>query len=276
LKKLKEVRVITAGQQLRQAREQLGLTLRDVEMASDRIAAHHSNRNFAISPGRLSDIETKGGLPSIYRLHTLAVLYRRDLREILAWYGIEVNESAADLGLSAPPNSHRTETLDSATLVNVPLLLDPSFDPRRTLNLGRVVEKWGVVPLAYLNQFANTDYTYAYLGTQDFTMYPLLLPGAFLQVDESRNQVVEGAWRSEYERPIYFVETRQGFTCCWCSVAGDDITLQPHPLSPARVRVMLHPQDAEVIGQVVGVAMRLGEWRSNGLERSSKAPSGLN
>jgi transcriptional regulator with XRE-family HTH domain len=267
--------VITAGQQLRQAREQLGLTLRDVEVASDRIAAHHRNNNFAISPGRLSDIETKGGLPSIYRLHTLAVLYRRDMREILSWYGIEVNESAADLGLMAPPRSHRAETLDSATMVKVPVRLDPSFDPRRTLNLGRVVEKWGVVPLAYLNQFANTDYTYAYLGSEDFTMYPLLLPGSFLQVDESRNEVMEGAWRSEYERPIYFVETREGFTCCWCSLEGDQITLQPHPLSPVRVRVARHPRDAEVLGQVVGVAMRLGEWRSNGLERASKAPSAL-
>jgi hypothetical protein len=26
--------------------------------------------------------------------------------------------------------------------------------------------------------------------------------------------------------------------------------------------VLKHPQDAEIIGQVVGVAMRLGEWRS--------------
>ena len=106
-------------------------------------------------------------------------------------------------------------------------------------------------------------------------MYQLLLPGSFLQVDESRDEVMEGAWRSEYERPIYFVETREGFTCCWCSLDGDEILLQPHPLSPVRVRVARHPQDAEVIGQVVGVAMRLGEWRSNGLERASKAPSAL-
>jgi transcriptional regulator with XRE-family HTH domain len=268
--------VITAGQQLRLVREQLGLTLRDVEIASAGIAARHRNDDFAISPSRLSDIETKGGLPSIYRLHTLAVIYRRDVREVLSWYGIEVNGSAGDLSLTAPPRSHRVETLDSATMVKVPVRLDPSFDPRKTLNLGRVVEKWGVVPLAYLNQFAGTDYTYAYLGSEDFTMYPLLLPGSFLQVDESRNEVVEGAWRSEYERPIYFVETREGFTCCWCSVDGDEILLQPHPLSPVRVRVARHPQDAEVIGQVVGVAMRLGERRSNGLERASKAPSALN
>ncbi|MGH9650185.1 MAG: hypothetical protein ACRD3I_06910 [Terriglobales bacterium] len=268
--------MITAGQQLRSVREQLGLTLRDVEIASDRIAARHRNENFAMPLSRLSDIETKGVLPSIYRLHSLAVIYRQDLREVLSWYGINVNESVADLGLSAPPKSHRAETLASATVVKVPVRLDPSFDSRRTLNLGRVVEKWGMVPLAYLSQFANTDYTYAYLGSEDFTMYPLLLPGSFLQVDESRDEVLQGAWRSEYERPIYFVETRQGFTCCWCALEGEQITLQPHPLSPVPVRVVRHPQDAEVIGQVVGVAMRLGEWRSNGLERASKAPSALN
>ena len=76
------------------------------------------------------------------------------------------------------------------------------------------------------------DFTYGYVGTQDFTMYPILPPGSFIQVDESRNRVLEGSWRSEYERPIYFVETRDGHTCCWCSMRREEIILQPHPLSP--------------------------------------------
>jgi hypothetical protein len=126
--------------------------------------------------------------------------------------------------------------------------------------MGRVVEQWGIVPLNYLAQFANRDYTYGYVGSEDFTMYPILPPGTFIQIDESRNRVIEGAWRSEYERPIYFVETRDGYTCAWCSVQRDGIVLQSHPLSPVPVRVLKHPQEAEVIGQVVGVAMRLGEW----------------
>ena len=37
--------------------------------------------------------------------------------------------------------------------------------------------------------------------------------------------------------------------------------LQSHPLSPVPVRVLRHPQDAEVIGQVVGIALKLGDWR---------------
>jgi hypothetical protein len=93
-------------------------------------------------------------------------------------------------------------------------------------------------------------------------MYPILQPGSFIQVDESRNKVLDGGWRSEYERPIYFVETRDGHTCCWCTLTREEIILQPHPLSPVPPRVLRYPQQAEVIGQVVGVAMRLGEWSS--------------
>ena len=56
-------------------------------------------------------------------------------------------------------------------------------------------------------------------------MFPILPPGSFIQVDEARNKVVEGAWRSEYERPIYFVETRDGHTCSWCSMRREEIIL---------------------------------------------------
>jgi transcriptional regulator with XRE-family HTH domain len=253
--------VLPAGQRLRVLREELGLTIRDVEAASSRIAARHGSEDFAISPSRLSDIETKGILPNVYRLYSLSVIYRRDLREVLAWYGIDLNETAADLRLAEPPKSHIAETLDSVMAVNVPVRLDPGFDPRRTVNLGRMIERWGLVPLAYLSQFTSTKYTYGYIGTEDFTMYPVLLPGSFIQVDESASMVVEGNWRSEYERPIYFVELRDGYTACWCSLKGDYVILQPHPLSPAPVRMLKQAQEVEILGQVVGVAMRLDAWR---------------
>lgn len=251
----------SGGQNLRLLREQLGLTMRDVESASSRIAEKHGNDEFAIAPSRLSDVETKGVIPSIYRLYSLAVIYRRDVRELLSWFGVDLNWIAADLDLAFPPKSHFSEALANVAAVQVPVRLDPSFDPRRTANFGRMVEQWGLVPLAYLAQFATCQFTYGYIGSEDLTMYPILPPGTFVQVDESRNKVAEGSWRSEYERPIYFVETRNGHTCCWCTLTSDDIILQPHPLSPVAARVLRYPQEAEVIGQVVGIAMRLGEWR---------------
>lgn len=250
-----------AGQRLRALREQLGLTLRDVEAASLRIAARHKSDDFTLTLSRMSDIETKHILPTIYRLHSLAVIYRRDIRELLSWYGVDVNDAAADLQFSHPPHSHKVEALDGMTSVQVPVRMDPGFDLRRTTNLGRMIERWGMVPLAFLAQLAGTEYTFAYIGSEDFTMFPLLLPGSLLQVDEAKTEVVAGVWRSEFERPVYFVETREGFRCCWCSLKGDQMVLQPHPLSPVPVKVLRYPQEAEVVGQVVGVAMRLGEWR---------------
>lgn len=248
-------------QNLRLLREQLGLTMRDVETASARIAQRHGNDEFAIPPSRLSDIETKGIVPSVFRLYSLAVIYRRDMRELLSWYDVDLNGMAADLDLAYPPRSHVSQALANLSNIQMPVRLDPSFDPRRTVNFGRMVEQWGLVPLAYLAQFASCQFTYGYIGSEDLTMYPILPPGSFVQVDESRNRVVEGGWRSEYERPIYFVETRNGHTCCWCTLTREEIILQPHPLSPVAARSLRYPQEAEIIGQVVGVAIRLGDWR---------------
>jgi transcriptional regulator with XRE-family HTH domain len=268
--------MLSAGQNLRMVRERLGLTMRDVETASTNIAIKHKSDEFAIAPSRLSDIETKGVVPSIYRLYSLSVIYRWDAREILALYGVDLNGVVDDLQLSLPPNSHKSDALEASMLTRIPVRLDPSFDSRFTLNMGRMIEQWGVVPLTYLAQFADRRYTYGYVGSEDFTMYPILPPGTFVQVDESKTRVAEGAWRSEYERPIYFVETRDGYTCCWCTLQQDGLVLQSHPLSPVPVRLLKHPQEAEVIGQVVGVAMRLGEWSTAEPSPEPRAREALN
>ena len=263
--------MISAGLNLRVLREKLGLTMRDVETASDRLARKHSNNEeYFIPISRLSDIETKGLIPSIYRLYSLCVIYRRDFRELLGWYGISLDIAISDLETCAPPRSHFSRALRNTDVVQMPVRMDPSFDPRKTSNFGRLVEQWGTVPLIYLDQLSKIDFTYGYIGSEDLTMYPILPPGSFVQVDETRSKVVEGGWRSEYERPIYFIETRDEYVCCWCTLTREEIILQAHPLSPVAPRVLKYPQEAEVLGQVVGVAMRLGEWRS--VPDSSPAP----
>jgi transcriptional regulator with XRE-family HTH domain len=76
------------GLKLRSVREELGLTLRDVHAASLRLAARHRNRRLAISPGRLSMIETKNEVPSIFRVYALSIIYRRDVKELMSFYGL--------------------------------------------------------------------------------------------------------------------------------------------------------------------------------------------
>jgi len=223
----------------------------------------------------LSDIETKGITPSIFRLYSFAAIYRREYRELLSFYGLELDDISADLGFGRPQKSHLSEALNNVKEVRMPVRLDPGFSLQKTTDLRRAIEQWGSVPMAHLAMLADDRYTYGYIGSEDFTMYPILPPGSFVQVDEAKNKVEEGSWRSEFERPIYFVEMRDGYSCCWCSMKRDAIVLQPHPLSPVPVRVLKYPQEAEVLGQVVGVAMRLGDWRYSDFQATPKVRSAL-
>ncbi len=266
---------LNGGQKLRALREALGYRMREVEVASTQIAQRFDSEEFAISPSRLSDIETKGVIPSIFRFYSFAAIYRREYRELLSFYGLELDGISADLSSGHPQKSHLSEALSNVSHVRMPTRLDPGFSLQKTTDLRRVIEQWGSVPMAYLELFADDRYTYGYIGWEDFTMYPILPPGSFVQVDEGRNKVAEGPWRSEFERPIYFVEMRDGFRCCWCSTKRDSIVLQPHPLSPVTVRVLKYPQEAEILGQVVGVAMRLGDWHHPDFQATPKVRSAL-
>lgn len=264
--------MLSAGKKLRELREHIGLTLRDVELASTALAETRGIEEFTINPSRLSDIETKGVIPSIYRLYVLSVIYRADFTELLKLYGVDLSFTAADFSICSPGKTHRIEIAEGRGNVQIPTKLDPGFDVRRSTDLGRMIESWGTVPMQYLQELSKKKYTYAYIGMEDLTMYPLLLPGSFIQVDEDRSRVEEKKWRSELERPIYFVETREGHVCCWCSVRRGEIVLQSHPLSPIPARILKHPQEAEVLGQVVGVAMRLGEWNDPDEREQQQSP----
>jgi transcriptional regulator with XRE-family HTH domain len=254
-----EAVAIAGGKRLRELRERLGLTLRAVEDSSNLLAESYGNPEYTLPPSRLSDIETKGILPSIYRVHALSLIYRVSREEILSWYGVPT-------GLGSPvdlPNAPRTHVIEKSLVrkekVNLPYRLDPAFDERKTVDFGRFVQQWGSVPMKFVEEMTQGNFIYGYIGSEDLTMYPILPPGSFVQVDPTRNRVRKGLWRSDYERPIYFIETREEYLCGWCLVKENRLIVQPHPMSPCDIRILRLSQEAEVIGQVVGAAIRLGD-----------------
>lgn len=255
--------MISPGSHLRTVREKLGLTMSEVETASERLAHKHNNEAFVITASRLSDLETKGATPNMYRLYSLTIIYRRELGEMLSWYGVDLNQVASDLEIVRPPKTHFSGALPNTDEAKSLLRIDPTFDPRRTSNFDPIIEQLGAAPAAYVQQLSKKDYSYGYVGSDDLTMHPILPAGSFIQVDESRKRVLTGDWRSEHERPIYFIETRDGYTCSWCTQSREELILLPHPLSPV-APIVVRAQEAEIIGQVVGAAIRLGEQRNDG------------
>src|SRR4051794_4661893 len=179
-----------AGQRLRERRERLGLTVRDVEEASKTIALSHGNDSeFVLNKAQVSHIEGRQLVPSIFRLYSLAAIYRLDVREILDWYGINVDGAAKEFK-SQLPRTHTAALGTSSALI--PVQIDPTFDLRKTQSVTRIIERWGVVPLAQLASLDRPNQLYGFIGLEDASMYPILLPGSFLQIDQSRNHVETG------------------------------------------------------------------------------------
>lgn len=229
-----------AGQMLKSLRNRRNITVREVEQASRRIADVKGDKRFCISNGWLAQLENGDSEPSIWKLFSLSVIYHADLLGLLRLYNIDVDEKEKYESVADPYVTqvvlHNRNTNESFEI---------SFPPDRSstgLNLAHS---------------ANSDdcarhIIYGHLGLADFTMYPMIRPGALLKIDTSQNKLVTSRWRNEYERPIYFIELRGACACGWCELQGNQLLIIPHHSPFASVRRFQYPREAEIVGRVVG------------------------
>jgi transcriptional regulator with XRE-family HTH domain len=94
------------GFRLRQSRERLGLTYRDVERASIALARVHTRPQFTVHISRLAEIENGGVVPSLHKLYALAVVYHLNPLEILGWYDIPLDRFLGDAISFTAPQTH--------------------------------------------------------------------------------------------------------------------------------------------------------------------------
>lgn len=240
-----------AGSRLRQARERLGLTFRDVERASYQLASLRGHGDLIIHISRLAAIENQGTIPGPHKLYALAAIYHLNPLDILNWYDVPVAQHFSDGAEFSAPSTHLAAAPDS---LRMPMQFDPAFDPRRTELLSRMVQSWKEVEGVLFDK--KSRYLYGYVGLDDRMMDPLLRPGSLVLVDPSRRQVKNSGWNNEYERPIYFVDVREGYRCAWCVQEPKTLILQPHSLSPCAPKIFRYPDEGEVVGQVVGSVTR--------------------
>jgi transcriptional regulator with XRE-family HTH domain len=246
------------GLRLRQIRERLGLTYRDVERASLELAARRGRPDFILHISRLADIENHGVVPGIHKIYTLAAVYHLDPLQIFDWYDAPLSELFLDGAQSRAPNTHLAAAPVS---LRTPIRFDPSFDPRRTEFLSRMVQQWG--RLEGVLEAEDATYRYGYIGLADRRMVPLLRPGSVVLLDATERGVEDTDWTTEYDRPLYFVDVRDGYRCGWFHQERGRLTMQPHPLSHCAPEFWALPEGAEVVGRVIGVVTRLNEpWNA--------------
>ena len=262
------------GERLKGIRTRLGITTREVEEQSRSIAEAEGNDEFYLSNAWLTQIENKQSVPSIYKLYSVAVIYRIKFTELLKLFSVDLDNIAKYQLESGLQQTHLTtlEVYDGNRPVSFPVRFDRGFNAEKTNLLSRMVEIWGEVPIGLIQHLDIRHSQYGFIGLKDFTLHPLLRPGSFVQIDPHVNRVQASPWRTEYDRPIYFVELRDGYACSWCELNGNQLTLVPHPLSPCHLRHFTYNNEAEVVGRVTAVAMRIADPADSALGETSRLP----
>jgi transcriptional regulator with XRE-family HTH domain len=264
------------GARLKEVRTRLGITTREFAVFSRTIADAEGNEQFLISSPWLTQIENeKGTLPSIHKLFTLASIYGLSYSQVLGLYGVDtqrVKKYHAELPIE---KTHLAEydLGDAPASLEIPVRFDAGLNLSQTNLLSRMIESWGKVPLEFIQHFDLRHRLYGFVGLKDYTLYPLIRPGSFVEIDPDVKRPRHGVARSEFDRPIYFVDLRNEYACSWCELVEDKLVLLAHPLSPVKTRIFVFEQEADIIGQVTGVAMRVALSLVEPGDEISKAPS---
>jgi len=261
----------SAGTRLKEMRVRLGLTTRDVEARSQQIAGDRHNREYYLSHAWVTDIEKGEFKPSIYKLYSLSAIYHVGYTEVLSCFGLPIGELGHYRASIGVPKTHLFggEADLEAEGVALPVQFKPEFQLEKTNLLARVVEKWDQIPVGFLQHLDLRKSVYGYIGLEDYTLFPLIRPGSLVQIDPSQRKLSAEKWKTEYDRPIYFVELRQGYVCSWCEVDRGQLIVIPHPHSHQDVRRFDFPAQAEIVGRVTGVVMRIAPDKPSG---ASEAP----
>ena len=244
---------MAAGSKLKSLRNRCNITVRQVEQASGRIADAKGDKRFRISNGWLAQLENGISEPSICKLFTLSVIYHADFRELARLYNVDIEEIEKYESIAHP---HATQMYS---------------DNQRVGSTSRNVRaSTGLVP-----QITNAstpasdesrDIRQGYVGLADYTMYPLIRPGALVEIDITQNRLQGASWHNEFERPIFFVELREGYACGWCELQGNQLLIIPHHSSPSTIRRFTFPREAEIVGRVVGYNTRCVDPDSQSIE----------
>jgi transcriptional regulator with XRE-family HTH domain len=237
---------LAAGQQLKLLRNRRNITVREVEQASRRIADAKRDKSYQISNGWLTQLENDVSKPTnIYKLFSLSVIYHVDLQDLLSLYIVDVDNREL---YESVANPHRTQLLPAGSVALAHREL------ARASSVTCLVSELATQHRPSLSSVpcnANTTIIEGYLGLTDLTMYPLIRPGALLEIDTSQNKLQTGSWNNEFERPIYFVELRDGYACGRCELEGSRLLIIPHQSSPTSVRAFTYLREAEIVGRVV-------------------------
>jgi transcriptional regulator with XRE-family HTH domain len=235
------------GGKLRATRLAWKLTLREVEERTSRLAQQWGNPAYRISASWLDRVERENRGLSATKLIVLASVYSLTTDQMLAL--MPLTAASAPLEEISVPNA--------TLLAKGPLEDHAKFWMPDTLVTDPPPEATRLLPL--LDSGLPPHYRRGIIGQQDRTLEPMIRAGSIVLIDTQKRSIAgRRDWNHEFDRPVYFLLTREGYISGFCELDrdGDWLTVIPHALSFEENRRWRYRKEIEVIGTVAAVFMR--------------------
>ena len=69
------------------------------------------------------------------------------------------------------------------------------------------------------NGQSSAPYRWGIIGKHDLTLHPMIPAGSIVQIDTQKRAIsTRRNWTQEFQRPIYFLRTRDAYVCGWCEL----------------------------------------------------------
>jgi hypothetical protein len=228
------------GAKLLAVRQKWGLTLREVEDRSVRLAEEWGN------PSYRDDRDL-----SAAKLIVLAAIFSIPPEQLLAL---------------CPAGNGNTPPYDQVSSPNTTLLLTKGVLAEQArswlpddLVSQSIPDKTTLLPP---EDYLPSHHRRGVLGQKDNPLAPMIRAGSFLFINTQKRAIAHRReWTNEFDRPIYFLFAHTGYFCGWCDLdkEAEWLTLVPHSLSYASGMRWKYRKEVEVIGRIAGVLQRLEE-----------------
>jgi transcriptional regulator with XRE-family HTH domain len=240
--------MVGVGARLRAIRREWRLSLREVAQRSRRIARERGDSSFQISASWLTRLESDEKKLTVNKLIALAEIYNIPTDQLIRFF-YPGNEESSILDQLSTPNA--TMLLTQGTLDSQEKRLRPTTPfPGQSPDETTVFAK---------ESAPSTPYLRGIIGKLDLTLDPMIPAGSMVKIDTTMREISPRKhWSHEFQRPIYFLKTKDGYVCGWCELDENSqwLTLIPHPLSPAPSRRWNYSTEVEILGRVMSVLIR--------------------
>ena len=237
------------GALLRGIRTEWGLSLREVKDRTEILAKLWGNPRYASSFSNLAKLELGQHDMRVSTLISLSHVYSKRTQTLV--------------DACLPPEYHAPafnplEGPNSTVLITEGHLQERAERLLSVTGARNIPENTALIPSDVDSQ--RHRYRNAIVGRKDRALYPMIRPGAMITVDTHQRAIAPPkAWTNEFDRPIYLLDTRNGYVCGWCQMSegGTRLNVVSHLMAKLDVLPLAYGKDVEVVGRVVAVAMNL-------------------